>query len=212
MFCNNTFKIKKICFRTMHLLLSWLPQFSSHFLLTWNLWNSSLFRGFSFPLLMTRRKSSVSTNGTRSRLMPNFFFMWPKKWPKSMWKIWPSAKFRKIIDLSEEKDTKTQELKIKQTQENDRLEPYKLEQGNLFRIYLIKRREDLYTCIFSNHHAILDGWSNPILLEYVHSAYLKLENKDTISYNIDYSYINTQKYLQKHQEDNKEYWDNYISI
>ena len=110
----------------------------------------------------------------------------------------------RYIDLSEEQDTKTQELKIKQTQENDRLEPYKLEQGNLFRIYLIKRREDLYTCIFSNHHAILDGWSNPILLEYVHSAYLKLENKDTISYNIDYSYINTQKYLQKHQDDNKE--------
>ncbi|NDA90393.1 MAG: hypothetical protein EBY20_05755, partial [Alphaproteobacteria bacterium] len=117
----------------------------------------------------------------------------------------------RYIDFSKEQDSKTQELKIKQIQENDRLEPYKLEQGNLFRVYLIKRRDDLYTCIFSNHHAILDGWSNPILMEYVHSTYLKLHNQVIIACNVDSSYVNSQKYLQENHENNRKYWDNYIS-
>lgn len=38
------------------------------------------------PLLMTIKKSCVRTKGTRSRLYPNFFFLWSRKWPKSMWK------------------------------------------------------------------------------------------------------------------------------
>ena len=35
--------------------------------------------GWSLPLDMTLMKSSVSTNGTLSRFIPNFFFLWFKK-------------------------------------------------------------------------------------------------------------------------------------
>ncbi|WP_375331669.1 non-ribosomal peptide synthase/polyketide synthase [Candidatus Tisiphia endosymbiont of Temnostethus pusillus] len=117
----------------------------------------------------------------------------------------------RYIDLSEEQDFTIQEFTIKQIQEEDRLEVYDLQQGNLFRVYLIKQREDLYTCIFSNHHAILDGWSNSILLGYIHDTYLKLQDKEIILLEIEQSYQEAQKYIQKHQEDNKDYWNKYIS-
>ena len=72
----------------------------------------------------------------------------------------------RYIDLTKIKDTKKQNLEIKKIQKNDRKIKYDLEKGNLFRVYIIKQRDNLYTCIFSNHHAILDGWSMPILLKY----------------------------------------------
>ena len=116
----------------------------------------------------------------------------------------------RYIDISEENPI-IQEQKIKYIREEDRNEVYNLEHGNLFRIYLIKQREDQYTCIFSNHHAILDGWSGPVLLGYVHETYLKLGVKESISLEIDPSYQIAQGYLQKHKNDNKEYWDKYVS-
>ena len=117
----------------------------------------------------------------------------------------------RYIDLTEELDPVAQKLKIKHIQEEDRLEPYKLSQGNLFRVYLIQQQKDVYTCIFSSHHAISDGWSGPILLTYVHDTYFQLQDKKTISLSIDHSYKDTQKYLQEHENDNKEYWNRYIS-
>ncbi|MBP7006902.1 MAG: amino acid adenylation domain-containing protein, partial [Candidatus Pacebacteria bacterium] len=117
----------------------------------------------------------------------------------------------RYIDLSNDTDLTMQKLKVKQIQEGDRCEPYNLAHGNLFRIYLIKHQEASYTCIFSNHHAILDGWSNPILLEYVHDTYLKLCNRKTVSILGDHSYEDAQKYLQEHGEEHKEYWEQYVS-
>ena len=66
----------------------------------------------------------------------------------------------RYIDISSKKN---QEKELEKIQREDRKEGYKLEEGSLFRVYLIKRKKDLYTCLFSNHHIILDGWSNPIL-------------------------------------------------
>ncbi len=108
----------------------------------------------------------------------------------------------------------SQELKIKQIQEEDRKERYKLEEGNLFRIYIIKQYEDLYTCILSSHHAILDGWSNPILFDYVHQTYLKLTQGKIIDptwFAEDSIYLNAQKYLQDHQKNNDDWWRKYLS-
>ncbi|NDA90838.1 MAG: gramicidin biosynthesis protein, partial [Alphaproteobacteria bacterium] len=54
-------------------------------------------------------------------------------------------------------------------------------------------------------------WSIPILLGYIHEVYLKLQNKETVVPSIDRSYEDVQKYLQGHQNDNKDYWDKYVS-
>jgi non-ribosomal peptide synthase protein (TIGR01720 family) len=115
----------------------------------------------------------------------------------------------RYIDLSKETE-ETQEEKLKEIQISDRSEAYRLEEGNLFRVYIIKRRQDSYTCMSSNHHAILDGWSGPILFGYVHETYLKLLNKEHVNISVDHSYEEAQKYLQSHKESNREYWDNYV--
>ena len=116
-----------------------------------------------------------------------------------------------FIDLSSQDDIAEQETEIHTLQEADQKRRYYLDQGNLFRLYFIKQKEDLYTCIFSSHHAILDGWSGPILLDYVHDTYLKLVDNQTIKGTIDPSYEYAQKYLQDNRSKNKNYWDTYIS-
>ncbi|MCB1712028.1 MAG: amino acid adenylation domain-containing protein, partial [Candidatus Riesia sp.] len=120
----------------------------------------------------------------------------------------------RYVDLSAITDATVQEGQIKQIQEADRLERYKLEEGNLFRLHIIKQRDELYTCIFSSHHAILDGWSNPILLNFVHNAYTKLSKGEELSYIDtveDQSYKGAQKYLQDYREENSKYWQDYIN-
>jgi len=115
----------------------------------------------------------------------------------------------RYIDLSN-KAEKDQEFNIQDILEKDRAEPFILEQGCLFRIYLIKMRNELFTCVFSNHHAILDGWSVPILFGYVHEVYLKLKDRTPILLIKDHSYEVTQSYLQEHKDDHEEYWDKYV--
>jgi amino acid adenylation domain-containing protein/non-ribosomal peptide synthase protein (TIGR01720 family) len=106
------------------------------------------------------------------------------------------------IDVIKEKTRLIQEL--------DRTKAYKLDEGNLFRIYLIKQKNDLYTCIFSNHHSILDGWSNGILMNYVHSTYIKLLNDETIEVKADQSYEKAQYYLQENKNSNIDFWNSYL--
>jgi amino acid adenylation domain-containing protein/non-ribosomal peptide synthase protein (TIGR01720 family) len=124
----------------------------------------------------------------------------------------------RYIDISEthenvylESEEQKQANKIAELIQADRVEPFKLEHGHLFRVYLIKQREDLYTCIFSNHHAIIDGWSDTILLSSLHETYLDLLDNNKIIPWIDSAYGKTQKYIQENDPDSKKYWENYIA-
>ncbi len=117
----------------------------------------------------------------------------------------------RYIDLSEETEEVRLE-KIKRIQEQDRREPYNLEAGNLFRVYLIKHGNKHYTCLFSNHHSILDGWSNPILLGYINDSYVRLLEGKVFEAEEDLQYLQAQEYLQqarKGEED--EFWRDYVS-
>jgi len=122
----------------------------------------------------------------------------------------------RYIDISQDEglyDTSKQEEKIKEIQERDREERYSLGKGNLFRVYIIKQREDLYSCILSEHHAIIDGWSSPILLQFVHETYKSLckgVGKEKINNSVDQAYLDAQVYLQRTQEKHEGYWYSYI--
>jgi amino acid adenylation domain-containing protein/non-ribosomal peptide synthase protein (TIGR01720 family) len=116
------------------------------------------------------------------------------------------------IDLSKENNFLIQEQKLQNIQSEDKLKTYKLEQGSLFRVYLIKQREDLYRCIFNSHHSIIDGWSNLVLLKFVHQTYIYLLENKEIDNTIDNSYGYAQKYLQDNQDYNKDYWNKYVSM
>ncbi|NDB85333.1 MAG: gramicidin biosynthesis protein, partial [Alphaproteobacteria bacterium] len=114
----------------------------------------------------------------------------------------------RFIDLSEERDHLAKS--VRKIQEEDRREGYNLAVGSLIRVYLIKQREDLYSSILSNHHAILDGWSRPILMDFVHKTYLNLMNNQVIDTTAEESYIYTQQYIQEHEKESEEYWKNIL--
>lgn len=94
---------------------------------------------------------------------------------------------------------------------NDRKLDFDLQKSSLFRVYLIKQGDSDYACLFSNHHAILDGWSMSVLIAALHQYYTELSDSKRISYKIDQAYPLTQKYLQDNKQESIEYWDNYLS-
>ncbi|NDA90049.1 MAG: amino acid adenylation domain-containing protein, partial [Alphaproteobacteria bacterium] len=98
---------------------------------------------------------------------------------------------------------------ITEIQQIDRKEEYKLETGNLCRVYLIKLKDNLYVCLLSFHHSILDGWSIPILTEYVHKTYLQLMHDIQISEENEITYCKTQEYLQLLSD--KSFWLDYLT-
>ena len=105
-----------------------------------------------------------------------------------------------------------EDQKLDDLQNEDRMEPYKLDASSLFRVYLIQHSDERYSCLFSCHHAILDGWSLPLLFEHVHEVYLQLLHGNT-SVNVpstDEAYANSQRWLQAHREDNLEFWSGVV--
>ncbi|KAJ6643677.1 N-(5-amino-5-carboxypentanoyl)-L-cysteinyl-D-valine synthase [Pseudolycoriella hygida] len=94
----------------------------------------------------------------------------------------------------------------------DRGRRYNLENGNLFRIYLIKEEDSEYSMVFSYHHIIFDGWSIPILFDFVHQAYRNLLTgmESLTSVSTDVAYLQSQKHLELHRKDHSEYWTSEI--
>ncbi|PWN68629.1 hypothetical protein C1631_018305, partial [Chryseobacterium phosphatilyticum] len=112
-------------------------------------------------------------------------------------------------DISEITDS-AQEALIKEITAKDRFEGYDLSKGDLFRVYLFKRSQNQYTCLFSNHHAILDGWSIPVILNSIHTNYLNLTKGQEITVIKDRAYTDTQKYLRDHKETGRKFWNTYM--
>ncbi|WP_046503286.1 non-ribosomal peptide synthetase [Streptomyces odonnellii] len=112
----------------------------------------------------------------------------------------------RFTDLSDVADSAEQDARIKELQERDRTEPYDPAAGRLFRVYLIKQREDLFSLIFSCHHIILDGWSLPVLHDDVHRTYLRLLRGADAEPAVDSAYLAAQRHWEAHRNDDVEYW------
>lgn len=131
---------------------------------------------------------------------------------------WVAEELRQIVDVGDEPldfrfedvsavgDDASRQARVRELQEHDRTEPYSLEAGPLFRVYLVKHREDSYSLIFSCHHIILDGWSVPLLLREVNRIYLNLVNGRAVELVADTAYIEAQRYWEAHRDDHVEYW------
>nr|BAA08846.1 alpha-aminoadipyl-cysteinyl-valine synthetase [Lysobacter lactamgenus] len=112
----------------------------------------------------------------------------------------------RYLDLSHIGDDGEREARIAELQRRDRLEAYKLDEGRLFRVYLIKQHAQLYSILFSCHHIILDGWSLPLLHDNVHRFYIKLRRAEPIELHEDAAYVATQRYLESHRHEHLDYW------
>ncbi|WP_199930865.1 non-ribosomal peptide synthetase [Streptomyces sp. CB02923] len=112
----------------------------------------------------------------------------------------------RFVDLTGVADSGGQDTRIKELQERDRTEPYDPGTGRLFRVYLIKQREDLFSLLFSCHHIILDGWSLPVLHDDVHRMYLRLAQGEEIEPAVDTAYTAAQRDWDAHRNDHVDYW------
>lgn len=115
-----------------------------------------------------------------------------------------------FLDLSD-KSVEESEASVRRLREADRCEPYDLGTGPLFRVYLIKRDHIRFSCLFSHHHSILDGWSITVLLSRVHALYEALLASLPEDIRKDHSYSAGQKYLQQHCGDHTEFWRDYLA-
>ncbi|WP_410643876.1 amino acid adenylation domain-containing protein [Amycolatopsis sp. lyj-346] len=115
-------------------------------------------------------------------------------------------RFTDLTDLTDLRDEAEQDARVRELQERDRTEPYDPAAGRLFRVYLIKQRDDLFSLIFSCHHIILDGWSLPVLHDEVHRAYLRLLDGLPVESTPDTAYLAAQRYWEDHRGDHTDYW------
>ena len=115
-----------------------------------------------------------------------------------------------VVDLTEITDSSLQDIEIAALQQRDKQERYCLETDNLFRIYLIKQKEDLFSFLFSCHHIILDGWSLPIIFDDFHRTYETLILGERVEDNLSDTYEKAQSYLQAHRHDHVDYWTKQI--
>lgn len=109
-------------------------------------------------------------------------------------------------DISHKTNYKEQESYIRLLQKKDRQKPYDLSKAPLFRVYLIKQKNNLYTVIFSCHHIILDGWSLVLLYDEIHSIYITLLKGKEVDLSEDKAYVAGQLYWAKHHKNSIEYW------
>ncbi|MFD3824174.1 amino acid adenylation domain-containing protein [Streptomyces sp. NPDC058625] len=112
----------------------------------------------------------------------------------------------RFVDLIDVADPADQDARIREVQERDRTEPYEPAEGRMFRVYLIRQREDLYSLIFSCHHLVLDGWSLPVLHDEVHRVYLGLLRGAEIEPEVDHAYVAAQQYWEEHREEHVDHW------
>jgi len=106
-----------------------------------------------------------------------------------------------------ERDIQNQESLLNVILEADRKESFNLLNAPLMRLQLIQVEAKRYFLLWTKHHIILDGWSNPIILKRMLNNYENVLNTNQI---VPYKkYI---EWLQKQDQKSAEvFWKNYLS-
>lgn len=110
----------------------------------------------------------------------------------------------------QEKDPILIKDKIEQFLLSDKNNIINLQSDSLFRVNLFQVTQSKFYCIFTYHHAIIDGWGLSNLLDYLHEIYLKLESGFPIEFSRIYTYEKSQKYLQNNKSQSNDYWRNLL--
>ncbi|CDG21268.1 putative Phenylalanine racemase (ATP-hydrolyzing) [Xenorhabdus poinarii G6] len=90
--------------------------------------------------------------------------------------------------------------------QNDRNQPFDLNQPGLIRLTVFKQHEQQLTVLITQHHCIADGWSGPILLQTVHEYYDQLIKGSEPQIVVEQAYLATQQYHLDHQAESEAYW------
>ncbi|MCY8754650.1 amino acid adenylation domain-containing protein, partial [Bacillus inaquosorum] len=113
-----------------------------------------------------------------------------------------------ITHLNEEKQAQF----IEQLKEKDRAQGFHLQKDMLMRIALIQTGESQYTCIWTFHHIMMDGWCLSIVLKEFLHIYASYVNGSPISLEPVQPYGRYIKWLmEQDKEQAVSYWEHYLS-
>ncbi|WP_276735262.1 non-ribosomal peptide synthetase [Bacillus sp. (in: firmicutes)] len=113
-----------------------------------------------------------------------------------------------ITHVNEEKQSQF----IEQLKEEDRAQGFHLQKDMLMRITLIQTGEGQYTCIWTFHHIMMDGWCLSIVLKEFLHIYASYVNKSAISLEPVQPYGRYIKWLmEQDKEQAVSYWEHYLS-
>jgi amino acid adenylation domain-containing protein/non-ribosomal peptide synthase protein (TIGR01720 family) len=115
--------------------------------------------------------------------------------------------FFSFIELDQSLNDDEKDNIIKNLQIEDRLNLFQLDKGNLFRVKLIKKNKNQFISLLSNHHTLLDGWSFPIIMNFINDIYLKLIKNENYLINNDDDFDNIQIYFQSPSNEHYNYWN-----
>ena len=90
-----------------------------------------------------------------------------------------------------------QEKKLEEYLRHDREQEFDMKQPPLMRLVLIRTADDASLLIWTSHHLLLDGWSLPIVLNDVLTAYDRLRNGDQPSLKPARSYRDYISWVKK---------------
>ena len=72
---------------------------------------------------------------------------------------------------------------------------------------MVKRHQELFTCVLSFHYAIMDGWSAQCLVRFVNQHYLQTLSMRAVEADPDHSYFTAQKMLEAESRKNVQFWE-----
>ncbi|MCW8092498.1 non-ribosomal peptide synthetase [Alteromonas sp. ASW11-130] len=117
----------------------------------------------------------------------------------------------KIADLSK-LPLEQQEKAFEQLVLSDEKKGFELESHLLYRICLVKLSEERYKILFTNHHAILDGWSMNLIFETLFEYYYAFSNEIEPDTTAEVDYVDYVRWLDsKDIDEARRHWNGYLS-
>ncbi|MCY7976060.1 non-ribosomal peptide synthetase [Bacillus inaquosorum] len=93
----------------------------------------------------------------------------------------------------------------------DREKGFNLQKDPLMRLALFDRGNSQYTCIWTHHHIIMDGWCLGIILKEFFSMYDSLKNNSPVRLGSTVPYSRYIEWLgEQDQEETAAYWSGYL--
>ncbi|NTU28504.1 amino acid adenylation domain-containing protein [Bacillus tequilensis] len=104
-----------------------------------------------------------------------------------------------------------QQVLIDEFMTKDREKGFDLQKDPLMRLALFDRGDSKYTCVWTHHHIIMDGWCLGIILKEFFSMYDSLSNNRPVQLGSTVPYSRYIEWLgEKDQEETAAYWSEYL--
>ncbi|WP_298771747.1 non-ribosomal peptide synthetase [uncultured Shewanella sp.] len=110
-------------------------------------------------------------------------------------------------------DSGAQPQMIAGLEQSQKCLPFELETPCLMRLLMVQLGENHYQFIWTHHHSLLDGWSQPIVMAQLIAAYRTLQNKQLLKPADNPQFDSYLRWLADYDVDQaQQYWQQYLSV